>query len=189
LTLEDRTFLKFKLLTREVEKRLSYKLSIVSNKAQEELDYSDISPLKIIFPAYMESEYLRHLVTKVHTIFPKDNPEYWASQCEGSISFLDVQKRMELASLYIQLHTVRRSNFVSFIFYSLIGVTVYKENYDENLSFIIDFARVFGLSKDEILDITEVSKAFFGNSQKDFSFKTKEVGQLFSSVYSYLTAN
>ena len=185
---EDRMKLKFKLMITEIEKRISYKLDIPINKDAQDVDYSDISPLRMIFPEYIGNQYVKFLVSKVSTVFPQKATEVWAGKCESSNTFLNMQKRMELAGLYVQMHSLRRGNFYSFIFWGMIGVVANKEDFDNRLSLVVDFARVFGMSEEEILDISQVVKAFFGEHDPSFKFKTEEMENVFGGVYAYLTA-
>lgn len=186
LTKDERLFLKFKHLVREVEKRLSYKLDIVTDKNIEDMDYTDISPLKLVYPEYLDNQYLNLLVAKIYTIFPKEGTESWISKCEGSNTFLNQQKRMVMAGFYMQLHTFKRGHFVSFIFWSMLALVIHKENYADHLSLIIDFSRIFGMSTEELVEITEIVKAFFGDPTEGYELKSKEIKDLFGSTYTYL---
>lgn len=185
---EDRLQLKFKLMILEVEKRISYKLDIPIGSYSKEPDYSDISPLRIIFPDYVNNPYIKMLVSKVSTVLPHKSSESWTAKCEGSNTFLNPHKRMELASLYVQMHGLKRGYFCAFVFWGMIGVVVNRADFDSKLSAVVDFARVFGLSEEEILDIAQVAKAFFGEYEFDFKFETEEAENVFATVYSYLTA-
>lgn len=184
---DDRLLLKFKLLIKELEKRLSYKLETKPNADINEADYSDVSPLRIIFPDYVDRPYIKTLVSKVYTVFPHNGIDMWAARCEGNNSFRDMNKRMELAGMYMQMHSFRRGHFTCFIFWSMVGIIADKEDFSDKLSLIIDFARIFGMSEDELLDIAEVAKAFYGENEEEYEFKTKEVETLFSGVYNHLS--
>ena len=188
LTKDERLFLKFKHLVREVEKRLSYKLDMVTDKNIEDMDYTDISPLKLIYPDYLDNQYLNLLVTKISTIFPKEGTETWITKCEGANSFIDPKKRMVMSGYYMQLHTFKRGHFVSFIFWSMVALAIHKEKYEDNLALIIDFSRIFGMSTEELLEISEIVKAFFGDPTVGYQLQKKEIKELFGTVYNYLTA-
>lgn len=185
---DERLFLKFKHLIREVERRLSYKLDITNDKNIEDLDHSDASPLKLVYPDYLQNPYLKELVQKVGTVFPKDGLESWTARCDSNINYMDREKRLSLSGYYMQLHTFKRGPFISFIFWSLVGLSVHKTNYDENLAMIIDFARIFGLSVEEIQEIAEIVSAFFGDPAPGYELKQREIKELFSSTYAYLTS-
>jgi len=186
-TKDERLFLKFKHLIREVERRLAYKLDVSTDKNIEDLDYSDTSPLKLIYPDYLDNQYLTLLVHKIHSVFPKDSTDTWAAKCEGTNSFMDAKKRLTMSGFYMQLHTFKRGHFISFLFWSMVGLAVHKTNYEENLALIIDFARIFGLSIEEIEELAEIVKAFYGDPTPGYELKQKEIKELFSSTYTYLT--
>lgn len=187
LTKDERLFLKFKHLIREVERRLSYKLDVVTDKNIEDMDYSDTSPLKLIYPEYLENHYLSLLIHKVYTVFPKDGSDNWSAKCEGANSFLDPKKRLEMSGYYMQMHTFKRGHFISFIFWSLLALAIHKESYADNLSLIIDFSRIFGMSTAELMELTEIVRAFFGDPTPGYALKEREIKELFGSTYAYLT--
>lgn len=187
MTLEERLLLKFRIMVKEVEKRISYKLDSSLNKAtSDNVDYSDISPLRLIFPEYVDNQYIKIMISKISSIFPNNNIDKWATSCTNSSMFLSNQKRTELADIYIQLHSFKRGNFKAFIFWSMIGVIVDNNQKDEKLSLVIDFARIFGMSEGEILDLSQVARAFFGEQDNSFKFVSNDVESIFSGVYAYL---
>jgi len=186
---EDRLQLKFRLLVSEVEKRMSYKLDMPIGKDIEELDFSDTSPLRLVFPEYVHNPYIKFLVSKVSTVLPQKNKvaETWFAKCEGSGTFLNMQKRMELAGIYLQMHSFKRGSFYSFLFWGMVGIVVNnKDEFDDKLSLLVDFAHVFAMSEEEILDISQVAKAFYGEYNKGFKFKTAEIEGVLGTVYSFL---
>lgn len=186
MTSDERLQFKYKLLVKEVEKRLAYKLEAQLSVDVNETDFSDISPLRIIFPEYLDKPCLKIILSKVYTPFPHKNFDLWVSRCDGSASFRDAQKRMEMASMFLEMHSFRRGNFNAFIFWAMVSLIANGVNFDENLSLVIDFARVFGMSSDEISDIAQVAKAFYGEHEKNYQFKSKEIEALFSGVYLHL---
>lgn len=189
---QERTILKLTLTVREIERRLSYKLNSLLNRTvtgsnPSEADYSSVSPLRLIFPNYAENPYLKVLVSNISTILPQTNMEQWAAKCENSGVFNIHHKRMELAATFFQYHSFKRNHFNAFIFWGMVGVVINKEHFDDNLSFTIDLARAFGLTPEEIIEMSEVVKAFFGEGNRDYVFKERTVENLFSGVHAYLT--
>lgn len=63
---------------------------------------------------------------------------------------------------------------VQFIFWALMILAVDKNNYEEKLSLICDFARMFKLSDDEVLDIVKVIKKIF-LIEEDLIFVTESI--------------
>lgn len=187
----ERLELKFLLQTKEVEKRLAYKLdatarSSMFDKEMNSADFSKVSPLRMLYPSYLDNPYLKALITKVSTVLPQ-GIEQWTMNCESSTVFQNPQKRQDLAALFLHLHGFKRNNFKAFIFWCFVGAVVADENFEEKLAITIDFARVFGMPEEEIVDISQVAKAFYGEHDKTYKFRTKDVEDLFSTVWAYLT--
>ena len=188
----DRLELKFNLLVIEIEKRLGYKLDTAGSrnasfdKDLSNADFSKASPLRMLYPSYLENPYLRALVTKVSTALPQ-GIEQWTMNCESSTVFQNPQKRQDLAALFLHLHGYKRNNFKAFVFWCFVGAVVADENFEEKVAMTIDFARVFGMPEAEIIDVSQVAKAFYGEHDRDYKFKTKDAEEMFSTVWAYLT--
>ena len=187
----ERLELKFNLIVREVEKRLAYKLdnghSRINPQDSNTVDFSKISPLRMLHPSYIDNPYLRALITKVSTHLPQ-GIEQWTMNCESSTVFQNPQKHQDLAALFLHLHAYKRDSFKAFIFWCFVAAVVCEEAFDEKVAMTIDFARVFGISEIEIVDISQVAKAFYGEHDRNYKFRSPDVEELFSTVWSYLTA-
>lgn len=186
----ERLELKFNLMVREVEKRLAYKLdnghSRINPQDSNSADFSKISPLRMLYPTYLDNPYLRTLILKVSTYLPQ-GIEQWTMNCESSTVFQNVQKRQDLAALFIQLHAYKRNSFKAFIFWCFVAAVVADDGFDEKVAMTVDFARIFGITETEIVDISQVAKAFYGEHDRSYEFRSKEVEDLFSTVWAYLT--
>ena len=191
----ERREIKFNLMVREVERRIFYKIEGQSersiydyNRYDASYDFSAMSPLRLIFPEYAEDPYIKAIVSQVHTIIPYSNADHWINSCEKSSYFHSAQRRGELSKLYVQMHSYKKANSRAFIFWGMVGAlaSTNKDQFGESMSLVIDFARVFELKEDEILDVAQFAKAFFGEDDPLYKFKNREAGLLFSSVWAYL---
>ena len=184
---DERTLLKMTIMVKEVEKRIFYKIdSHAQKKYDDNHDFSYISPLRMIFPDYVDNNLLKAIISQVYTIIPQHQADIWISACDKSNVFHSHQRRIELAKIYVGIHNFKRSSMRSFIFWALVAAVANKENFEENVALIIDFARIFEMKEDEISDISQLVKAFFCEEEKDYKFKNEEVAALFSGAWLYL---
>jgi len=191
----ERKEMKFHLMVKEVEKRIFYKIDslkersiIDSTQFDENYNYANISPFKLIFDNSHANAYIKSIITQVHTAIPYFNSDIWISECSRNGNFSNYRRRLELANIYIDMHSFKRSNARSFVFWSLVGAFASKEDFGKNMSLIVDFIKVLEINENELYDIIHVVKAFFGEEDTDYVFKNEDVYKLFSNALSFLTS-
>lgn len=179
----------------EMEKRIFYKIDSLKERSiaeigvfDDEQDFSNISPFKLIFDDANGNEYLKSIYSQVHTAIPYYNGDIWINACSRNNNIYNIKRKTELATIYVQMHSFKRANLRSFIFWSLVAACIYKKDFEKNLSLIVDFVRIFEVKEDELEDILHVVKAVFGEEDKGYTFKNDEVHKLFSTVLSYLSS-
>jgi len=185
--------IKFSLLIGGVERRLIYGMDTANKEALDflrfgsnKLNLSNTSPLRIIFPQYTTNDYLRAIINDVHSVLPYGNEEAWHTACEIVGHLHNMEKRLQLAKHYIQMQNYKMYNVRCFVFWAMVACIAYKEDFSENMSMTVDFARIFGLKEAEILDISMVVRAFFGEADENYVFKHRETAQLFKGAWNYL---
>ncbi|MCL1924588.1 MAG: hypothetical protein FWF50_03285 [Defluviitaleaceae bacterium] len=190
---EDSMVMKFSLLIVNVEKRLVYGMDTENrealdflSKGNSKLSLASTSPLRIIFPQYATNEYLKILVNEIHSVLPYGNEEAWHTACEIVGNLHNIEKRIQLAKNYLQMQNYKLYNARCFVFWAMVGCIAYKEEFAENISMAVDFARIFGLKEAEILDISMVVRAFFGEADENYRLVHPETAQLFNGAWNYL---
>lgn len=76
-----------------------------------------------------------------------------------------------------------REEAYKFIFWALMILAVDKSDYDEHLSLICDFARMFKITDDEMDDIVQVIKFVFHETNDNSIIKTDSVKKVFEHVF------
>ena len=187
---DEKKVLHLTLLVNEVEKRIFYRMDAKGDRSpfdyNRNADFAGISPLRMIFPDYIDHLYLKAIVSNVFTPIPYTVDDLWGAVCDKANLFSISQKRLELAKTYVRVNDFKKNNVRSFVFWGLVTAIVVQENYEENVSLVLDFARVFEMKEDEISDICQVAKAFFGEEDSSYVFLNKEVASLFSGVWNFL---
>ena len=190
---EEAMIMKFSLLIAGVEKRLIYGMDTSNKEALDflrvgsgKLNLVNTNPLRIVFPQYASNDYLKTIIHEVHSPLPYGNEEAWHTACEIVGNLHNMEKRIQLARSYVQMQNYKLHNARCFVFWSIIGCIAYKENFGENMSMVVDFARIFGLKESEILDIIMVVKAFFGEADENYKFLNEETETLLTGAWNYL---
>ena len=62
-------------------------------------------------------------------------------------------------------------------------LTVDKNNYDERLSLICDFARMLRITDDEMMDISYTIKCVYNEVEEEYSFKSDMVPSVLGALF------
>lgn len=92
-------------------------------------------------------------------------------------SFVDSKIRIDAAKDFVKYcrESNNRSEAYKFIFWSLMILTVQKDDYDEKLSLICDFVRMLRISDDELMDISYTIKCIYNEVDTEYVFKSETV--------------
>lgn len=104
---------------------------------------------------------------------------YWESDFkEKKIKINAAKELVRLCRL-----SENREESYKFIFWALMILATDKSDYEEHLSLICDFARMFKITDDEMDDIVQVIKFVFHETNDNSIMKTDSVKKVFEHVF------
>lgn len=145
--------------------------------------------LRLIFDYDECNEYARIIIdksllyfTRGFAVFFFDDLNIFASLCDNKC---DTKTRISVSKEFVKI--CREEYFDSmasyrFIFWALLVLTVDKNNAQEYLSLICDFAKMLKITNDEFEDIINVIKCVYNVDDKNYTFKTKRIPEVFDGV-------
>ncbi len=96
----------------------------------------------------------------------------------------DTKTRISASKLFVELCRKNDNSQAcyKFIFWALLVLTVDKNNAQEYLSLICDFAKMLKITNDEFEDIVHVIKCVYNTEDKNYAFKTETIPKKFGGV-------
>lgn len=149
--------------------------------------------LRLIFDYDECNEYARIIIDK-SLLFIKEDIEgcYYNYRCLDewdmfvslSKAECDTKTRISASKLFVKLCREKDVDQASyrFIFWALLVLTVDKNNAQEYLSLICDFAKMLEITNDEFEDIIYVIKCVYNVEDKNYAFKTETIPNIFDGV-------
>ena len=100
-------------------------------------------------------------------------------------SFVDSKNRIDAAKDFVKYcrESNNRSEAYKFIFWALMILTVQRDDYDEKLSLICDFARMLRLTDDELMDISYTIKYIYNEVEKEYVFKSETIPAVLGKLF------
>lgn len=145
--------------------------------------------LRLIFDYDECNEYARIIIDKSLLYFNHglkvvffDNLNIFASLCDNKC---DTNTRISASKEFVKICREEDYDPMSsyrFIFWALLVLTVDKNNAQEYLSLICDFAKMLKITNDEFEDIIHVIKCVYNVDDKNYTFKTKRIPEGFDGV-------
>lgn len=148
--------------------------------------------LSLIFDYDSCNEYAKVIIEKSELyITPSDNnySDKWKERYPNIASLSDAKTKIDAAKLFVQYcrESQNKSEGYKFIFWSLMILTVDKNNADEYLSLICDFAKMLRITNEEFEDIIYTIKCVYNKVHKGYFFKSEIVLSVFGSlIYSLI---
>lgn len=145
--------------------------------------------LRLIFDYDECNEYARIIIDKSLLYFHDgmkvvyfDNLNIFASLCDNKC---DTKTRISVSKEFVKI--CREEDYYSrasyrFIFWALLVLTVDKNNAQEYLSLICDFAKMLEIANDEFEDIIHVIKCVYNVEDENYAFKTGRIPYIFDGV-------
>ena len=103
----------------------------------------------------------------------------------GVSSFKDPKKKLNASKELVRLCILdeNRSEAYKFIFWALMILTVDKNDYEERLSAICDFASMLNIIEEEIDDIIHVIKIIYKETDLNIPMKTTSITKVFEPIF------
>lgn len=148
--------------------------------------------LKLIFDYDECNEYARIIIDKSSLFIKEDKGCCYCYRCLDewdmfvslSKAECDTKTRISASKLFVKLCREKDVDQASyrFIFWALLVLTVDKNNAQEYLSLICDFAKMLEITNDEFEDIIHVIKCVYNVDDKNYTFKTRRIPEVFDGV-------
>lgn len=147
--------------------------------------------LSLIFDYDSCNEYAKVIIEKSELyITPSDNQysDKWKERYPNIASLSGVKTKIDAAKLFVQYcrESQNKSEGYKFIFWSLMILTVDKNNADEYLSLICDFAKMLRITNEEFEDIIYTIKCIYNKVHIGYFYKSEIVLSIFSSLIDLL---
>lgn len=147
---------------------------------------------EIVFPEHAMTEAKRQNVA-LGLIFDYDACNEYAkiiidkSELEFNIgcsiaSLSDIKTKIEYAKDLVLFHRWTSDRY-RFIFWSLMILTVDKNNAEEYLSLICDFAKMLRITIEEFEDIIYVIKCIYNEVDKKYIFKSESIPSVLGGIF------
>ena len=145
--------------------------------------------LSLIFDYDTCNEYAKIIIDKSELeIEHGDNylkKDQWKVRYPDIASLSDTKTKIDAAKLFVQY--CRESQNISegykFIFWSLLILTVDKNNAQEYLSLICDFAKMLRITNEEFEDIIYAIKCIYNEVNKEYIFKSESVPAVLGGIF------
>lgn len=178
---------KFQTLIEDISKA-------VKKEFRNSIFYEEQHPnlaLRLIFDYDECNEYARIIIDKSslpifgdlwpRLVYPLDKWDIFVSLSKANC---DTKTRISALKVFVEL--CRKNDNAQacykFIFWALLVLTVDKNNAQEYLSLICDFAKMLKITNDQFEDIIHVIKCVYNVEDKNYAFKTKRIPEVFDGV-------
>lgn len=167
-TVDKMRQIKFSVLVEDMDASMPYVSYDISEKER-----AITSPLNLIFYNERDNGYVEIILLKARFNLPN-----WYSK-HRTERFDELEIRISAAKDLIEMLRNDHYEAIRFVFWALFAVAVNKENYEEKVSLISDFAYMIKINEKSILDIIMVIKVALGEGKEQLKFETKEVKSFF----------
>lgn len=113
-----------------------------------------------------------------------ESKNLWNEKYCDKSQFKDVKDKIIATRYLVKMCSLEqnRSEAYKFVFWALMVLTVDKTDAEEHLSLICDFAKMLGITEDEIEDIVHIIERIYDEPDNQYHFKTKMIPQIFGGV-------
>jgi hypothetical protein len=143
------------------------------------------TPLYMVFEPETLNEYSKTICSKaIIVLHDADIADRWNIPYGNVSRFKDVKVKIDAAKDFAKYCREEQNiaEAYKFIFWCLMVLTVQKDNYDEKLSLICDFARMLRITDEELMDITYIIKCVYNEVEEEYSFKSQTVPNVFGEL-------
>lgn len=183
---------KFEVLIKDIDNALELNrgmgaIAFLTNNTRREAQSALFSPLDIIFKRDSLNIYGRIIMQNATIEMPW--PEYadtWYKQYSGK-NFNSEQTKYSAAKDFIKhlresnLSYIRYQKYI-FIFWGLMVLSVDETDADEKLSLICDFAKMLQITDDELIDIANIIKLIYHDTNERYAFKSASTSYVFEKL-------
>lgn len=143
--------------------------------------------LALIFDYESCNEYAKKIIEKseLYISSTKKLPTLpWQEQYPNIASLGDAKTKINAAKLLVQYcrDPQNASERYKFIFWSLMILTVDKNNAEEHLSLICDFAKMLRITNEEFEDIIYAIKCVYNEADKEYTFKSETIPEVLGGI-------
>lgn len=206
----DMRIIKFKTMIADVQDALWSDGSVVNERGNssffttnEEMLIQEFKSGKYDFPNpallfiydYKElNEYGKIIMDGTCLYLSEQEIDVWITEYnfKDSIdSFANLKFKIDMSKEFIRLVRLyeNKEEAYKFIFWSLMILAVDKKDYEQHLSLVCDFARLFNISNNELDDIVKVIKKLFHEDGSEQKINTSNVNQIFKRVLNLYNEN
>lgn len=111
--------------------------------------------------------------------------DFWKRDYPTYEEFKDAKRTIEAAKKLVQLcrTTANSSEGYKFIFWALMILTVDKNEAEEHLALICDFAKMLRITEDEFEDIIQTVKIVYNEVTTEYTFKSENIPSVLGSLF------
>lgn len=144
--------------------------------------------LALIYDYDKCNDYARVIMDK-STLFLNSSDDMatdlWKRDYPTYEEFKDAKRTIEAAKKLVQLcrTTANSTEGYKFIFWALMILTVDKNEAEEHLALICDFAKMLRITEDEFEDIIQTVKIVYNEVTTEYTFKSENIPSVLGSLF------
>lgn len=144
--------------------------------------------LSLIFDYDSCNEYAKIIIDKSELLIDSIDGrgiDKWKERYPDMASLSDVKTKIDAAKQFVQYcrESQNTSERYKFIFWSLMILTVDKNNAEEYLALICDFAKMLRISCEEFEDIIYAIKCVYNEVDKEYIFKSESIPAVLGGIF------
>ena len=111
--------------------------------------------------------------------------DLWKRDYPTYEEFKEAKRTIEAAKKFVQLcrTTANSTEGYKFIFWALMILTVDKEDAENHLALICDFAKMLRITEDEFEDIIQTVKIVYNEVTTEYTFKSENIPSVLGSLF------
>lgn len=144
--------------------------------------------LCLIFDYNVCNEYAKIIIDRSElriSPFEGASVDQWSQDYPDIVSLSDVKTKIDAAKSLVKYcrESRNRSEGYKFIFWSLMILTVDKNNAQEYLSLICDFAKMLRITNEEFEDIIYAIKCVYHEGNGEYLFKSESIPRVLGGIF------
>lgn len=144
--------------------------------------------LALIYDYDKCNDYARVIMDKSTLFLNSSNDmatDLWKRDYPTYEEFKDAKRTIEAAKKLVQLcrTTANSTEGYKFIFWALMILTVDKNEAEEHLALICDFAKMLRITEDEFEDIIQTVKIVYNEVTTEYTFKSENIPSVLGSLF------
>lgn len=168
-----------------------YLFGSINDLLDSDIDNAENTELALIYNYSKLNSYAKVIMDKsqLTLIDPKTNQESWLLKhrvySELYEENMDSGKKISVAKDFINLcrEDINIDEGYKFIFWSLMILTVDKQEADKHLALICQFAYLLGITIEEFNEIIDVIINICNENEVDYVYNSEKVQSIFGSIY------